>query len=138
MVVLQLNRDAFYSDYSLEKDKDDRYSLTTSLLDAAVREYLGLCSEALGKPDPGASFLVIDRDDDEIIRAAGKRLMYTPANAGNSSEGPHGLFEAGNIISSLRYEGAEGIGKWYRFVCGVPGQLSLINLNQLFPILFIR
>jgi DNA integrity scanning protein DisA with diadenylate cyclase activity len=37
--------------------------------------------------------------------------MYTPAASGNSREGLHGLFEACNIISSLKYEGQDGNGQ---------------------------
>jgi hypothetical protein len=111
IVVLQFNRKAFDAHYALVRDMRDRMSLATSLLDATVSEYLDHCAESLGKPNPGAALRIIDRDYDEIIRAAGKSLMYTPAYAGAEIDGLHGLFEACNTISSLRYEGAETIGR---------------------------
>jgi DNA integrity scanning protein DisA with diadenylate cyclase activity len=111
-VVVQFNRDAFQSHYSLIKDRvDGRYAIATSLIDATVTECLNACVEALHKPDPGSGFGIVERDYDEIIRAAGKYLMYTPASAGAEIDGLHGLFEACNTISSLRYEGAETIGR---------------------------
>ena len=111
MVVLQFSRDAFFSHYSLvKKARDGFLFLTTSFLNATIIEYLNLCSEALKKPDPGMQ--AIDRGYEEIIRAAGKRLMYTPVYAGAGVyEGFWGLFEACNVISSLKYEGEEGTGK---------------------------
>ena len=132
IVVLQFNRDVFYSHYSLVKNERDRLTLSTSLIDATITEYLNLCSEALSKPDPGAGLGVIGRDYGEIIRAAGKQLMYTPAYAGNEIDGLHGLFEACNIISSLRYEGAEGIGKMLVARRGHPN--IEVTLALLYPI----
>ena len=119
MVVLQFNRDAYHSHYCLVRNKraclgsqPDKYTVATSLLDATVCEYLDYCAEALLKPNPGSSFETFERDYDEIIRASGKRLMNTPGIVCcNISEGPYGLYEACNTISSLRYEGAEGIGR---------------------------
>jgi hypothetical protein len=53
MVVLQFNRDAYYSHYSIVKNKHDRYTIATSLLDVTVSEYLSHGGEALTKPEPG-------------------------------------------------------------------------------------
>lgn len=111
MVVLQLQRDVYRSHYSLLKNKHGIFTVATSLLDATVSEYLNHCAEALTKPDPGSNFRTFDRDYDEIIRAACKQLMYTPSGVCNEFDGLHGLYEACNTISSLRYEGAEGIGR---------------------------
>lgn len=110
--VLQLNRQAYNSYYSLSKERvHGRMKIATSLLDAAVTEFLNGCTEALTKPDPGAGLEVIGREADEIIRSAGKSFMYTPAWVGGELRGLHGLYHACNTISSMRYEGAEGIGK---------------------------
>lgn len=111
-VVLQFNRDAFESHYALVRNKvDGRYQIATSLADATITEYFSECAKALYKPDPGSGLGLTDRPFDEIIRAAGKSLMYTPAWAGGEGMGLHGLFRSCNTISSLRYEGAEGTGK---------------------------
>lgn len=111
LVVLQFERNLFESHYSLLKDKFDRMHIETSLLNATVNEFLGMCSKALTQSNPGASFSFSDRNDDEVIRVAGRRFMYTPACAGANLDGLHGLFEACNAISSMRYEGAEGLGR---------------------------
>jgi hypothetical protein len=111
-VVLQFNGDAFESHYALARNKvDGRHRIYTSLIDATITEYFSECVQTLSKPDPGSGLGLTDRDYDEIIRSAGKSLMYTPAWAGGELMGLHGLFHACNTISSLRYEGAEGIGK---------------------------
>lgn len=110
VVVLQFNRDAFNSQYSLLKDITDTGNarLFASLLDATIHEFFSSCQEALRK---GEHIYVVDRDHDEVFRTAGKKLMYAPGYAGAEfSEGIQGLFEACNAISSLRYEGEEGIG----------------------------
>lgn len=70
------------------------------------------CSKALQKNDPGIGVRILAHEDEEIIRTAGEYLMYTPAWAAFSEEvkGFRRLFHVCNVISSLRYEGAEGIG----------------------------
>lgn len=111
-VVLQLNRDTFYTYYALVKNRtDQRVELATSLLDATLREFLEGCADALNRPEPGSALDGPGRDADEVLRAAGKRLMYTPAWASGGQQGVEGLFQACNTIASLRYEGAEGVGK---------------------------
>ena len=107
-VVLQLKRCTFDTHYALVEDQvNGRYK---SLIDATTHEYLDACSEALRTPSPGSEETIFRRDAEEIVRAAGRRFMYTPALAGGEIEGLHGLFDACNTISSLRYEGAEGMG----------------------------
>ena len=112
-VVLQLNREAFDSYYSLKrKQAFERYPLVTSLIDATVAEYLNGCAKELTEPNPGTRRIFWDRDYDEIIRSAGKRLLYTPGFAADiSSGGPYNLFDDCNGVSSLRYEDREGVGR---------------------------
>ncbi len=111
IVVLQFSRDTFLSHYSLTDVSWGRFPLATSLLDASVGEFLNLCFDALKKPAPGAGLNVIGRDYDEVIRSAGKNFMRTPAYKGGNLDGFYGLFEACNTISSLRYEGEDGVGR---------------------------
>lgn len=111
-VVLQVNQEVWDSYFSLTISKvDSRYSVATSLLDAAVDIFLDECAEVLRKPNPGQDLDCIGRDAGEIIRSAGKKLMYTPAWQGKESSGLHHLFDSCNTISSLKYEGAEGAGE---------------------------
>ncbi|MBD2505128.1 DNA integrity scanning protein DisA nucleotide-binding domain protein [Anabaena azotica] len=111
IVVLQFNRERYLAQYSLTNNERDRLTIYTSLLDATVALYFEECTKALITQEPGSSFNIFDRDYDEVIRTAGKNLMYTPSTVCREFEGWHGLFEACNTISSLNYEGAEGIGK---------------------------
>lgn len=106
--VLQLNRKVFKTHYTLINDKiDDRYPIPTSLLDAAIFNFLKNCTEALSFPNPGEGFQPrIVRNTNEALRAAGERLMYTPMIRVNGH--PHqNLFDCCNSIASLRYEGKE-------------------------------
>jgi DNA integrity scanning protein DisA with diadenylate cyclase activity len=126
--VLQLKRRALDSSYALAIDQlNSRY---TSLLDAAIHEYLDGCSEALRKPNSWSEDPNFSRDPEEIVRAAGKRFMYTPALAGGEIEGLHGLFDACNMISSLRYEGAEGIGRMLIARRGHPNIQERLRLSR--------
>ena len=111
IIVLQLDRAALESHYSLTKKIRDRMHFNVSLIDATINEYLTQCAKGLTKPNPGAGLNVVDREADELIRSAGKALMYAPANSGNNFHGLHGFFEACNAISSLKYEGVEGLGR---------------------------
>ncbi|MGK7957314.1 MAG: hypothetical protein AB4063_18995 [Crocosphaera sp.] len=63
--------------------------------------------------EPNQWIDVIDRDSEELIRQAGKIFMYTVAYVGRNYKrfAFYGLYEALNTISSLKYEGEEGLGK---------------------------
>lgn len=110
--VLQLSREVLDFHYSLtNRIADGRFNIDTSLINATVNVFLSACSKALTEPDPGSNLNVIERGTEELIRSAGKNLMYTPACTGQEFTGLHGFFDACNMISSLKYEGEEGIGK---------------------------
>ncbi|MEH2362224.1 DNA integrity scanning protein DisA nucleotide-binding domain protein [Nostoc sp.] len=129
IVVLQFNRDTYLAQYSLTKTKFSIFTINTSLLDATVEVYFEHCAKALGKPDPGSSLRrIFERDPDEIIRAAGKNLMYTPLGACGKFGNWYGLFEACNTISSLNYEGAEGIGRMLLAKRGHPNVETTLTL----------
>lgn len=110
-VVLKLHRQTVEKYYSLNITSRDRLSIPTSLIEATINEYFRACERALQLPNPGSEIPAVDRNNHEIIQLAGTNLMYTPAYAGDNIDGLHGLFEACNTISSLTYEGAEGIGE---------------------------
>lgn len=80
-VILETQRDALNSHYSLTKDKfDDRYTIHRSLIESVIDTYLKVCSSAL--KDPEKSISAIDRSPDELIREAGRQFMYTVSQAG--------------------------------------------------------
>ena len=129
MVVLQFNRDAFHSHYSLVKDRAEKgnFRLFRSLLDATIEEFFDLCEEELQKREP---FKVSDREYDEVIRSAGRMLMYTPSNAGGEFEGLHGLFDTCNEVSSLKHEGEEGVGEMLIAQKGHPNVEVILSLTH--------
>lgn len=136
MLVLQLSRPIYDSHYRLARDYVQERTTVTyhrapSLLSATIDEYMQACSTFLHRPNPGASFRIID-EDEELLRRAAKQLMYGPAWAGGDVHGLHGLFDACNAISTLKYEGKEGVG---RLVLARPEHQALrIDLKLLSPV----
>lgn len=136
LVVFQLSRPLCDSHYRLTRTTVDEQSTqpcyrTPSLLAALVEEFLSACATALHQPDAGAGFHVLD-EPDELLRRAAKQLMYGPAWAGGNFDGLHGLFEACNAISTLKYEGKEGVG---RLVLARPDHPALrVDLELLAPV----
>jgi len=109
-VVLELNSDVFNQYYFLTKTTaDNRFTVYRSLIESAIYTFLGACQNAL--KDPEKSIGVIERSADELMRQAGRQLMYTASKAGNNFDGLHGLYDACNEIASMKYEGAIGLGK---------------------------
>jgi hypothetical protein len=105
--VIQFDREAFSAHHALASDEAGPDRVYVSLLDAVVDEFLSECAQALAKLEPGR-LGVIGREADEIIRAAGRKFMYTP---GFKTQGMLDLFNACNTIASMRYEGGESIGR---------------------------
>jgi len=113
--VLQLGRAVYHSYYSLRNPYVPPGSsaptrVQRSLLEATVTEFLRAATELLNTPDPGAGFAILE-DPRAVITKAGRMLMYTPAWAGQNLHGRHGLFDACNTISTLKYEGQEGLSR---------------------------
>lgn len=109
-VILELDKKTLNSHYSLTKDKfNDRYKISRSFIESAIDTYLKECAVALKDPNRGIS--AIERPADELLRESGKQFMYSISQAGENFYGLHGLYDACNTISSLKYEGAEGLGK---------------------------
>jgi hypothetical protein len=103
----------------------DGRPLPHSLLAAAMARFNEETVKALNEPEPGAGLLYRPRDTEELLRAAGRSLLDAPAVAVGSADwssgerldwgsstgpGAERLFYIINTISSLRYEGAEGVG----------------------------
>ena len=115
-VVLSLQTEILRSHYSLVKSSLQmhefrHYSVTCSLLDAAVWEFLGVSTEELMKPEPGSG-VGSSIEAEELLRSAGKRLMTDIVCRidQNRIVGLHNIFRACNTISSLFYEKSVGAG----------------------------
>ena len=111
--LLRVQRKPLRSYPSLQPDRfyTDGRPLANSLLMAAMYRFNEECVKSLNEPEPGAGFLFRPRETDELLRASGKSLLDTPAHALGADPSMAQLFFTLNTISSLRYEGAEGIGR---------------------------
>ncbi|MCI1185981.1 DNA integrity scanning protein DisA nucleotide-binding domain protein [Hymenobacter sp. DH14] len=102
-VVLQLAADCYDGYYALPKPGGGR---PINLPHAAVLEFMHDCARALREADTADNDQpVLDRDYNELLRSAGRRLMLRVAPAGT-----HGLYDACNGVAALRHEGDEAIG----------------------------
>ncbi|KAA9338604.1 hypothetical protein F0P96_07195 [Hymenobacter busanensis] len=113
VAVLRVRRKALRTQPALQSSRyyTDGKPLAASLVQAAMLRFGEECTKALLEPTPGMSMLARPRDADEIIRAAGKLLMDTPAQALSNDPSNAKLFATLNTISSLRYEGTAGVGQ---------------------------
>ncbi|QIX61027.1 hypothetical protein FY528_10520 [Hymenobacter lutimineralis] len=113
LTVLQLNTKVLRRYASLEPLRfyTDGRPLATSLLQSVVMRFHEECWKALNETEPGLSLFMRPRDTEEVIRAAGRLFMDTPAQDLGLDPTDAKLFATCTTISSLRYEGAEGVGK---------------------------
>ena len=104
VVVVQLAADVYDAYYRLPGKAGT--GRPANLPHSAVLEFLHECTRALREADTADNEQpVLDRDYNEVLRAAGRRLMLrvSPGNA-------HGLYDACLGIAALRHEGGEGQG----------------------------
>ena len=124
-VTLQFDKPAFCDHYALtNRPHYNTAYFPGSLLDATVAEFLNDCGRALRETEFASGKSILDRDYNEVLRAAGKRFMYTPTGTN------HGLFDACNAISALKYEGNEGIGSMLLSRRDHPDIYQLIKLDS--------
>lgn len=110
-VILQVSKSAYESHYRLSKEEfKEHYHISVSLINSTINEFLEAASHELYVPNAGADLGFSKYEGDEITKAAGKNFMYTISSKGENFYGLHGLWDACNIISSLTYEGEEGVG----------------------------
>lgn len=81
-----------------------------SLIHAALAVVLDEASQELRHPEPGRSVRSKMRSADELVRIAARNFMHTPGIAVANRYTYVDLFDRFNLISSLLYEGAEGVG----------------------------
>ena len=133
--VLQLQGRAYRShptiippDEDAAGDSIDR--LAVSLLDAAVFRFLVEHRKRLLAPDPGLGMLARHHDPDELLRAAGRYFMDTPARLVNPDKALLRLFSVCNTLSSLRYEGNDSRGGMLLSRRGHPNVETLLVLTR--------
>ena len=143
--ILRMQRKPLHAYPALRPDRayTDGRQLPHSLLIAAMYRFNEETVKALTEPEPGAGLLYRPRDTEELLRAAGRSLLDAPALAVGSADwssgerldwgsstgpGAERLFYIINTISSLRYEGAEGVG------CLLLARRGHPNLEEVFAL----
>lgn len=128
--VMRFSRKAMNAYPSLRPDRfyTDGRLLPPSLLRAAMLRFGEESMKALSEAEPGAGFINRPSETEEVLRAAGKSLLDTPAQALGLDPNTAQLFNTCNTISSLRYEGAAGVGKLLLARRGHP------NLTEVFAL----
>ena len=113
ITIVQLQRKALKSYPSLSPGRfyTNGRPLASSLVEGALYRFNEECVKSLNEPEPGAGLLFRPRETDELLRAAGRSLLDTPAQALGADPGTAILFNTLNTISSLRYEGEAGVGR---------------------------
>lgn len=107
--VLQFCKPAYQSYYSLRKEWFDGVHYYGSLLAAATEYFLDQCVKSVESNMPGIADIA-EHPGAELIRMAARDFMRTPARAAGNPLGDY-LIDVYNTVSSMRYEGAEGIGR---------------------------
>lgn len=92
-------------------NKDQQGSGYRSLIHAAMYAVLHEATEELHNPDPGRFTHGSMRNAEEIVRIAAKDFLHTPGLSIERRYTHTNLFDTLNIVSSLMYEGAKGIGQ---------------------------
>lgn len=81
-----------------------------SLIHAAVAAVLQEATEELHNPDPGRFTRTSMRSAEEVIRIGARNFLHTPGLSIERQYFHNDLFDALNLVSSLMYEGAKGVG----------------------------
>jgi hypothetical protein len=115
IIVLQVQKDVHDEYYQLKKRfwehraRVFRFRLERSLIDAVIDHYLDESRRVLGGIQHG-SILGNIEDVDHLFLESAKSLMYAPGRAGGNDKDLAGLFDACNNLSTMKYEGKEGVG----------------------------
>jgi hypothetical protein len=110
-VVTELSKKILNTYYYLIRDRSfGGQKISRSFIESVIKVYLDASANAL-KAKSQADFNVLTKSRDELVSKAGHDFMITVSMAGQNPQGLHVLYEACNTISSLKYEGAEGLGK---------------------------
>lgn len=127
--VLTLQSAIFHSYYALRRRTGEGGSaLATSLLDATVAEVLQATAATVSEYRPGPPPGAPTAGPDEILRAAGRRLMQVPAYAAGNLEGQE-FFQVCDLLSAQRYEGGEGRGRMVVAARGHPDVETVLDFH---------
>jgi len=133
--VLQFRAEDWNRLLQLKKEEYQGYALYRGLVEAVVYKILRDAVIALGKKDPGRYFDTFERDEIDVLRSAGRQLMYSAACVGGNVDGLDGLlFEECNKIASRRDEGREGAGGMVIARKGHPAIQVELQLTESIPL----
>lgn len=104
-----------------------------SFVHAALSTVLREASQELQNPEPGRSLTGGMRRPDEVVRAAAKEFMHTPGLAISERYTYTDLFSRLNMISSLLYEGTQGVGRFLLSNPNNPDIEFLIRFREAVP-----
>lgn len=132
-VILQLSESAIKSHNTLRKNT--RWGLPeTSLIYETVIAFLYSVSDVLDKLSSGNSWYRLSEKGDEILRSAGYWLTAVLEDACETEEEDdshrENLFRPCNVISSLFYEGNEGLGRILVSKRGHPNVVTIVEFNR--------
>ena len=116
------------------RDKFERGGGYVSLIHAALATVLNEATSALQGPEPGRTVGGEMRKADEIVRLAAEAFMHTPGLAISDRYMHTDLFDRLNLISSLLYEGARGVGRLLLANPKHPGIEYLLRFQTPVPI----
>ena len=139
LLIVQVQKDVHDSHYHLtnasyrDRGGCHEYRLNRSLIEAVIVEYLIATSTALRGEEPGAGSCNIE-DVDYLFLSASRDLMLVPAVAGGNEFGRHGVFDACNTISTLKYEGEVGVGRLVFARKGHPDVQTAVALKSPVPL----
>lgn len=88
----------------------DRFSAPVGFLESTIDRLLEEASAALAMPEPGRALRSAREDANSVLRAAGDRFLWNVSLAIGDLM-LQGIFDALNVISSLRYEGTTAAGE---------------------------
>lgn len=112
-VVTELNKAVMNTYYTLTKDFSGgvgENKISRSFIESIIKTYLNASTNAL-KAKSQSEFKILSKSRDELVSSAAQNFMITVSASGKNAQNLHILYDACNTISSLKYEGEEGLGK---------------------------
>ncbi len=115
VLILQVQKDVHDEYHHLTRGRyidqggSHEFHRNRSLIDAVIYQFLGEMNRELTTERPG-SWISNINDEDYLFLEAAKALMWTPGRAGGNEWEVGGLFDSCNNLSTMKYEGKEGVG----------------------------
>ncbi|MDR6808821.1 hypothetical protein J2Y45_006033 [Dyadobacter sp. BE34] len=132
--VLFLEKSAFLThglprEFWSQNVKDPDMSFAHATATMVLRE----CVLALRDPHKGHFGEIIERSSEELLHRAARSFMQSIGRILSKSGGPN-LFDSYNLISSLPYEGAEGVGSMVLVAKNSTSLKLALELERPFPL----